>query len=313
MPLPMPAGFFRGYPAADVYDTDFRAAGAAIPSGFTFTRATTAWDESLTSYASGVPVINSTRGLYVNNAETNLFLNSTSPVTRTISSLAAGTYVCWITGSGSVAVSGGATGTATAASPFSFTLASAANTTFTVSGTVTFVSVSLGTFPRLPIVTSGSSVVRNADSCSATRSAITAGTVAVWFRTAKGLGTAAQVLWTIDDGTTSNSWRMQRSSVGSVQLVRMSGGTAATIGAGTAADSTDVCAVAAFAAGDTVIRSSLGFSGTGSPALPATAPTTERLGNTSSGLRHESNIYRIARWSTRLADPYLDALTATFR
>jgi hypothetical protein len=68
---------------------------------------------------------------------TNRFQFPAQPATQTVS-LAAGSYKLHVLGAGSIALSGGPTGTATAGSPVSFTLVSTTSVTFTVSGTVTW-------------------------------------------------------------------------------------------------------------------------------------------------------------------------------
>lgn len=83
---------------------------------------------------------------------TNSLLNSGTPATQTVS-LTANTYTLWITGAGSVALSGGPTGTATAGTPVTFTLASTTSVTFTVTGTVSFFQCENGSFPTSKIYT----------------------------------------------------------------------------------------------------------------------------------------------------------------
>jgi hypothetical protein len=87
-------------------------------------------------------------------ARTNSLLNSLAPVTQT-ASLAAGTYTLWIEGAGSVALSGGPTGTATEGSPVTFVLGGTTSVTFTITGTVTFFQCENGAQPTSAIVTYG--------------------------------------------------------------------------------------------------------------------------------------------------------------
>jgi len=69
-------------------------------------------------------------------SRSNYMLNSAAPVTQTVN-LLAGDYHFWIAGSGSVALTGGATGTATESSDVSFTLGATVDVIFTITGDVT--------------------------------------------------------------------------------------------------------------------------------------------------------------------------------
>jgi hypothetical protein len=83
---------------------------------------------------------------------TNSLLNSGTPATQTVS-LTANTYTLWITGAGSVALSGGPTGTATAGAPVTFTLASTTSVSFAITGTVSFFQCENGSYPTSKIYT----------------------------------------------------------------------------------------------------------------------------------------------------------------
>lgn len=125
-------------------------------------------------------------GCLIEEGRTNLFLNSRSPATQSITT-AATSYT--ISGVGAVGatltLSGTATGvlTGTAAKDrdkLTFT-ATAGTLTITVAGTWDFVNVEAGTFATSPIVTAGTSVARAADKLSLLTSAFqysaTTGTV----------------------------------------------------------------------------------------------------------------------------------------
>lgn len=102
---------------------------------------TSAAGASFNTFANNVLRITPTKGLLVEVARTNQLLNSTAPVTQTTASLATGSYVAWMNGSGSMAVSAGTAtltgaGTATNGTPNTFTVTVAGTVTVTMSGQV---------------------------------------------------------------------------------------------------------------------------------------------------------------------------------
>lgn len=99
-------------------------------------------------------------GTLIEPARTNLFLNSTAPVTQNITTTAQ-QYTVTVLGSGSVTLSGTATGTATQGSPLTVT-ASAGTLTCTVTGTLTRVNVEAGAFGTSFIDTAATTVTRPA-------------------------------------------------------------------------------------------------------------------------------------------------------
>ena len=109
-------------------------AGQGRP-GLDFSRNSPAWDPLRgVTVGANVPRLNAD-GLLIEGARRNYLHDSASPATQT-RSLDAGTYTLSIEGTGSVVLSGGPVGTASAGSPATFTLASTTGVTFTVSGTV---------------------------------------------------------------------------------------------------------------------------------------------------------------------------------
>jgi len=100
------------------------------------------------------------RGPLVEPARTNLFLNSTAPVTQNITTTAQA-YTVTVLGTGSITLSGTATGTATQGSPLTVT-ASAGTLTCTVTGTLTRVNVEAGAFGTSFIDTAATTVTRPA-------------------------------------------------------------------------------------------------------------------------------------------------------
>jgi hypothetical protein len=124
---------------------------------------------NVVTQAQGAPIADSTlKGSIPEPLVTNFFLNSGAPVTQTTGSLGTGTYTCWLTGAGSIAISAGTAiitgaGTATAASPVTFTVTVAGTVVCTVAGTPTTGSVENSPFPTSYIATAGAAVTRNAD------------------------------------------------------------------------------------------------------------------------------------------------------
>jgi hypothetical protein len=198
----------------DLRAFDSRASANGIPTGWTFVRAT---DATYIDYA-GVrqtAVSGDLRhdydkatgeylGWLIEPARTNSLLNSTSPATQTVS-LAAGTYVLWLEGSGSCALSGGPTGTAIEGTPVNFTLGGVTNVTFTITGTVTAFQCELGEIPTSLITTAGAAVTRNADNLSLATSAFNfnaaEGTLLVEWDIAGVGSTTIYVIASLHDGT----------------------------------------------------------------------------------------------------------------
>lgn len=154
----------------------------AINAAFSFTRTSIAWayntSQAITSFSANQPrrpvaptgtTING--GLYTSVQRSNLFLNSTAPVSQTINLLTVGTKRAWLTGSGSATISG--TGTCTtidAATPCTFFNSTTGNISVTLSGSVTFMQIEQCTTANVancaasaPIVTGGSSVIATPD------------------------------------------------------------------------------------------------------------------------------------------------------
>ena len=100
------------------------------------------------------------RGPLIEPPSTNLFLNSTAPVTQNITTTAQA-YTVTVLGTGDVTLSGTATGTATQGSPLTVT-ASAGTLTCTVTGTLTRVNVEAGAFGTSFINTAATTVTRPA-------------------------------------------------------------------------------------------------------------------------------------------------------
>ncbi len=101
------------------------------------------------------------KGPLIQPPRTNLFQNSTAPVTQDVATTAQA-YTITVLGAGSVTVSGTATGTAVQGSPLTVT-ASAGIMTCTVTGTLSRVNVEAGAFGTTFIDTAATTVTRPAD------------------------------------------------------------------------------------------------------------------------------------------------------
>lgn len=128
-------------------------------------------DGHWSSFAANQPRITD-QGVLIEQAATNLFLNSSAPVTQTITIGSTGSYTLTAWGSsGSVTVAAGTAtgtgfGTATASitgGSVTFNITVTGTITCTVSGSPLYVQVESGTFHTSPIITAGSSATRAAD------------------------------------------------------------------------------------------------------------------------------------------------------
>lgn len=303
--LPFPIAHLSGaFPPPDIYNLPFgttvTTAAQMATAGFTFARTSSAWDDSLVSYAAGVPVVTAARGLYVEEARTNTFLHTAVPATQAIAGLS-GTCVCWMTGAGSIALTGGATGTASEGSPLVFS--PSGSVTFTVTAPVDFASVEQAGFPTLPIVTVGTAVTRNAATLisAAPAWALTAGTVLVKARSPLGVS-SQNVAWCIDDGSTSNRIKLDRNSSKGLRLVVTAGGVdlvSSYTGNNTLADDTGFAAVLTWQAGAYSLLSTVGNLSAGVATVPP-GMDNERIGLGQGGSLWNGPINRVARWSTVL-------------
>ena len=204
---------------------DFMQPGA-LPSGVTFTRASTAtyfdsagamqtatantprWDYDPVTYA--------LRGLLIEEQRTNLPLNSATLVTQSVT-VAAQVYTLSFYGTGTLTLSGVSTagpltGTGTQRVALTFT-PTAGILTLTVTGTVQNAQLEAGAFPTSYIPTAGALATRSADNCTYVNAGLFGGT------TARSLSVDAYALqntiagvnavWlNISDGTANNIMSM---------------------------------------------------------------------------------------------------------
>jgi hypothetical protein len=145
--------------------------GVTSTPGWSFTRATDGAyynsDGTITIFSSGEPR-RSTRGLLIEEARTNLFLNSAVGVTQTCAVSNATTYSLSFRGTGTITLTDASTAgplVGTGASnivSLTFTTAST-SLTLTVTGSCTNVNLEFGLGPSSWIPTTGTSATRNAD------------------------------------------------------------------------------------------------------------------------------------------------------
>ena len=131
------------------------------------------------------PVTGESLGLLIEESRTNLLLNSGALSTQSVTTTAT-TYTLSFYGTGTVVLSGTATGTlvGTGAFPNRSTLtfsASAGSLTLTVTGTVQYAQLEAGSFATSYIPTVGTSVTRQADVVS-----ITGTNFSSWYRADEG-------------------------------------------------------------------------------------------------------------------------------
>lgn len=154
-------------------------------------------DGTWVSFSSGSPRVTD-QGLLIEEARTNLFLNSDAAATQNVT-VATGTYVVTVWGtSGSVTTSLGTAiatgfGAITAAVTGTrqvLTVATGGTIVCTVSGSPLYVQFELGAFGTSPIVTAGASATRAADVITLAGAAATAaiGSSAAYAETDKGEG-----------------------------------------------------------------------------------------------------------------------------
>ncbi len=172
--MPMAQGLISN---ANLDNTTLNFMLSAMPAGVGFTRASSATDFAttglLTTEGVNVPRFDThpttlqPRGLLVESSRTNLLLNSATLSTQSIS-VTAVPHVLSFYGTGSVTLSGAATGTLNGTGAFpnravlTFT-PSAGSLTLTVTGTVEFAQCGPGTFPTSYIPTTTAAATRASD------------------------------------------------------------------------------------------------------------------------------------------------------
>jgi hypothetical protein len=186
----------------------------SLDSRITFSRASSAWTydgTTLASYNTDVARVTAASGLLVEEARTNLFLNSAVGVTQSCTVTAAAHTLSFY-GTGTVTLSGVSTagplvGTGATDRVFLTFTPTAGSLTLTVSGSVRYVNLELGAFATSAIVTAGSTVLQAVD-------VATVNTLTPWFNAAEGtllvdftptrVTGATQYPAGFDDGTAAN-------------------------------------------------------------------------------------------------------------
>jgi hypothetical protein len=295
------------------------------------------WDAAGASYdtfASNTLRIRKGMGLLVEAGATNQLHNSTAPATQTTASLGNGTYVLWVNGSGSAAVTNGTgtgcSGTATQGAPDVFTTSGSAGTcVVTVTGSLNEFQLELGSWPTSLIVTGGGTGQRAAENVhlagtAATNLALSSmsfliqtnglnqnGTTSTTVRMFSGTTNTA---WLSALGSTSN-WTTYQSNTNSVAVT-------ATAGYGgwmmdkyrALSNPSGLHAAIAYGTNGSTRYVVAGNGTVQSDSNPPTTNTTYYLGSqTGSSSFVNGFISRFAIWSSQLASGAMAPLTANLQ
>ncbi len=237
------------------------------------------------------------RGLLLEEARTNVFLNSQVPVTQGIT-VTAQAYTLSFYGTGSIALTGVYTGNLAGTGAnnlvqLTFT-PTAGSLTCTVSGSITNVQLEAGSFATSRIVTIGSAATRSAESLYISN-------ISNWFNATQGTlfstammeGLDATVAYNtvhqIDDGTVNNGIQNYISSAGAsaADITVASSDFASSAGGSPTAGTTFKIALSYAAAANLSAYngSSLGAGTFGASAIPTLATPRLDLGNRADGSR----------------------------
>lgn len=302
-------------------------AGANVGSvadtpNWSFTRATAGTyvnlDGSISTFVSG-QLRRGDRGVLIEGARTNLFLNSATGVTQDIS-VAAAAHTLSFRGTGTITLSGASTagplvGTgATDTVTLTFT-PSAATLTLTVSGSCTNVQLEAGAFATSWIPTEGTGVTRNADVLLITSPSVDCPmTVFGEYERAIDVGAAAvETLLHVDAGSTDDRVLIRTNASDLAELSVVDGTVAQALitvaGAITAGSIVKMAGRISTNSAQIAKGGTLGTEDTG-VTLPAT-PTHIRIGTVPAGTNQPNNyIRRIAIIDSAVNDAGLQAMTS---
>ena len=265
------------------------------------------------------PATGESLGLLIEEARTNLLLNSETLATQSVTVTAAAHTLSFY-GTGTVTLSGthSATVVGTGAFPTRTTLTftpTSGSLTVTVSGTVQYAQVELGAFATSWISTAGATVTRNADVATITGANFSrwysqsAGTVFAEFATASA--TEGRGLFSFDDTTTSERLQGRFNAARNAQLLLVDN---AVVQANFSTANSFELAAAAKAAYSFQLNN-MGVSllgGTVATSTAATMPTPTRLaiGANVGAFAANCPIRRLTYFDRRLPNATLQAITA---
>jgi hypothetical protein len=267
------------------------------------------------------PVTRRCLGLLIEEARTNLLLNSATLSTQNVT-VAATAYTLSFTGTGSITRSGVSTGTLSGtgtgeANRVSVTFTPTAGTlTLTVSGTVTNAQLEAGAFATSPIITTGSAATRAADIAT-----ITGANFSRWYNQLSGAlyaqclsssPTSTSGIAAVNDNTSSNRIDIRQQSNSVRGIVNTGGVGQATMIVGTGSNPP---ANVLFASALSYETNSFAISQDGlSPITDSsgTVPAVSqmRIGMLDAGTSSlNGSITHITYWPRRLSDTILQSLT----
>jgi len=292
--------------------------------GYSFTRATVGSAEDLAGnivqFASG-QLRRTDKGVLIEGARTNLFLNSATGVTQGVT-VAAAAHTLSFRGTGTITLTGTSTagplvGTG-ANDRITLTFTPTAGTlTLTISGSCTNVNLEAGAFASSWIPTAGASVTRDADvltiSSPGVNYPLSLFAEIVRVVDAGPAGATAEIEMQVGDGTDAERVNIGVASTGLARGVMTDGGAAvANVSVAGALALNTVYKMAGRFAVNSVQFCRSGTLGTEdvSAAVPAT-PTSIAIGATSTGIGLNFNyIRRAAVFNTALVDAALQSMTA---
>lgn len=256
-------------------------------------------------------------GLLIEESRTNLFLNSQTPVTQTITVANTTVYTVSVVGTGTLTLSGAGSGTVSQGSPVTFTSSTTSLTVTTsgITGTFVNVNVEAGSFATSPIITAGASATRAADviTLTAPPAFSTSATIfAIGVPNSTSSNSANQRLLDVNDATNNNRLTLFRASGTGEASVQVSSASSVTFGTNSlsAWTTTGKLALSANAASNNAAYGGSLLTTDGAAAFP-TSLTQVNIGSRSDGgILWNGTVLRIAIWSTtRISDNSIQGIT----